>query len=77
MYDFKIKWCPICDQGWVQIVKEKTTGTLFLCCSECETEWSNPEQIFIENGTQDMYGYIEEPTMDEVKKIGWDGFLME
>lgn len=75
MYKYKVKWCPVCNQGWVQIVKEKESGTLFVCCSECETEWSNPEEIQIENGTQCVYGSTEELTMDEVRKIGWEGAL--
>lgn len=75
MYDFKVKWCPICNQGWVQIVKEKETGNLFLCCEECESEWNNPEQILGEKATRDVYGYIEDPTMDEVKEKKWDSYL--
>ena len=41
----KVKWCPVCEQGWVKIVKEINTDTLYLCCSECEAEWSDPDKI--------------------------------
>lgn len=41
----KVKWCPVCEQGWVKIVKEINTDKLYLCCSECEAEWSDPDKI--------------------------------
>lgn len=45
MYENKVKWCPICNQGWVEIVKDISTETLFCCCSECESEWNTPFNI--------------------------------
>ena len=45
MYENKVKWCPICNRGWVEIVKDISTSTLFCCCTECESEWSTPFDI--------------------------------
>lgn len=39
---YKIAWCPICDQGWVEIVKDSKTSQLYAYCTECETEWNDP-----------------------------------
>lgn len=29
-YKNKVAWCPICDQGWVEIYKDKNTKNLFV-----------------------------------------------
>ena len=39
---YKIAWCPLCEQGWVVIVKDKHTSQLYAYCTECETEWNDP-----------------------------------
>ena len=39
---YKIAWCPLCEQGWVVIVKDKQTSQLYAYCTECETEWNDP-----------------------------------
>ena len=49
--DNKVKWCPICNQGWVEIVKEIETNKLFCYCWECESEWDDPARI--EKNTSD------------------------
>lgn len=42
-YKNKVKWCVICDQGWVEILKEAKLNKLILCCSECESTWEHPK----------------------------------
>jgi hypothetical protein len=76
-YEYKIKWCPVCDQGWITIVKEKGSENLFLCCDECETEWTNPLDIDVSNGTNDFFGSIEKPSIEDVQKIGWDKYILK
>jgi len=44
-YKYKVKWCPVCNQGWVEIVKDDLTGEPLLCCDECEAVWNTPEKI--------------------------------
>ena len=43
--NYRVAWCPICNQGWVEIVKNRKSGLLYLCCDECKAEWTNPEEI--------------------------------
>ncbi len=31
---YKVSWCPVCNQGWVETAKEEKTGILFLCCNK-------------------------------------------
>jgi hypothetical protein len=75
-FEYKIKSCPICKQGWVEIVKDQDSKKLFLCCSECETEWLNPEEITSKNGTHDTFGRIETPLPTEIIKKKWESFLI-
>lgn len=72
----KVKWCPVCNQGWVQLVKNNN-DKIYLCCSECETEWEAPEKIEINNGTQGKFGDSIDMSMEEVVNIGWDKYLLE
>ena len=76
MYDHKVKWCPICRQGWAQIFKELNSGRLYVCCDECESEWENPYEITAQNATRDCYGQSTEPTADEIIQEGWDSYIM-
>ncbi len=72
----KIGWCPICNQGWIEIVKEKKTGALFLCCDECGGEWANPDDIG-NRGTRDKFGQVTEPTISEIRAKGWEKYIIE
>lgn len=74
-FEYKVIWCPVCNQGWVEIVKDKETQKLFLCCSECETEWLDPSNIKNDNGTQDNFGQAVNPSIDEIKNKKWDLFM--
>ena len=33
---YKIAWCPLCEQGWVVIVKDKQTSQLYAYCTEIQ-----------------------------------------
>jgi len=68
---YKVIWCPICRQGWVEIVKERKTGMLFLCCDECEAEWTNPDAIDANNGTRFKFGEVIEPTVEDIELMDW------
>ena len=74
-FDFKIGWCRICNQGWLEIVKDKETQKLFICCTECESEWDSPEITNdVKLSTHNKYGMIEMPTYDEIKVYGWEKY---
>jgi len=77
-YKYKVAWCKLCNQGWLEIVKERTTNRLFVCCSECESEWDSPEHIInTDASTQNKYGMIEIPDYEEILKIGWEKYIVE
>lgn len=73
---YKVSWCPVCDQGWVEIVKDKNSGQLFVCCNECETEWEKPEDIHdTKLGTIGKHGMIVKPLLEEIESIKWDKYI--
>ncbi len=37
--------CPACGQGWVLLVRVKSTGVRLLLCEECESTWLAEEDI--------------------------------
>ncbi len=76
-YKNKVAWCEVCDQGWVEVVKELKMGKLFLCCSECETEWIDFKSLKNGGGFQDVFGKCIEASSSEIKEKGWDKFLIK
>lgn len=77
MYEFKVKWCPVCSQGWVQIFKEEHSGELYLCCDECESEWATPLNICPASAKAGVHGKSSDPTWDEVRLAGWNCYVMK
>ncbi len=75
-YEHKVKWCPVCNQGWVEIVRDSAKKQIYLYCNECETEWSNPKEIRDDNGTHDVFQTCEKVTITEVEEKGWQIFLI-
>lgn len=76
-YKNKVKWCQICDQGWVQIFKEKTTQKLVLLCDECFSEWDNPETIIPSNSISSKSNdLIIDPLDEEINEIGWSNYII-
>lgn len=73
---YKIASCPICKQGYLEIVKEEKTGKIFICCDECEIEWETPEEaIGGRNGTRFKFGKVIEPTMNEISILNWQKYI--
>ena len=73
---YKVSRCPVCNQGWIEIVKEKKTGILFLCCDECEAEWENPKEIGVRGkGSRFKFGKSIEPSYDEMVDRGWKNYI--
>jgi hypothetical protein len=74
-YDFKVKWCPVCDQGWVGIVKQLNSIHLLLQCSECASQWDGFEAlqvgIFMEEEVP-----VTKPHTEEIKKCGWENYIL-
>jgi len=75
--DFKVAWCPFCNQGWVEIVKDSGNDDLVLICAECYTTWKEPGNITLDNSIRyEFLGMAETPSLNEIKKIGWENFLL-
>jgi hypothetical protein len=75
-YKYKVKWCPVCDQGWVQIFKEKNTQKLVLLCDECFSEWSTPDTILSSNTiSTSNYDLIVDPLDKEIIELSWSKYI--
>ena len=75
--NFHIAWCPFCNQGWVDIVKDPPNDELFLLCNECDTIWDKPIDIKLCNPNLDKsVNKAETPSTTEVKEVGWDKWLI-
>ena len=73
----QISSCPICRQGMVEIVKECSTGILFLLCDECEAEWDSPEDIGVYGkGSRQKYGRVTAPTECEISDRDWTEYIL-
>lgn len=73
-YQYKVIWCPICDQGWVEIMKDIGNKKLVLSCSECE--WENPEDIVVSYEEEEGCENIGSPTDEEIKRFGWEKYII-
>ncbi|MGE7978342.1 hypothetical protein [Psychrobacillus sp. NPDC093200] len=77
-YENKVAWCPICSQGWIEIVKDTITDELFVLCSECENEWDSPLEITVSNAREEVSeNLVSEPTKEEIIQIKWDKYILE
>ena len=69
--------CPICGQGILEIVKERSSGRLLICCDECEAEWVTPQDALAgKNGSRNQYGETTAAGYDEIVKAGWEPYLI-
>ena len=77
-YGYKVAWCSICNRSWLEIVKEKETGRMFVSCFECGSECDSPQDVyFIEASTQGKNTSAEIPEFSDVVSKGWDGFIVK
>lgn len=68
----------ICKQGLLEIVKDKLTKKIFICCDECEAEWNNPEDALKGiNGTRNKHGEIEYPNIEDILREKWSVSINE
>lgn len=68
--------CYVCSQGWAVIMREISTGTHFVYCNECETEWNDPVDFNKRhNEKRFVYGNAYEPDDEELAAIGWERYV--
>ena len=69
--------CPVCHQGRTLIGREDVTGTLFVICEECESEWASPDDAKMPErsslGRFSKYTVLER---DEVAGHPWSAALV-
>ena len=81
-HQFKVGWCPVCNQDW-QVILKNPDGTLAIVCLECLSRWLHPEDAkehqkvagdFILKKGEELYDYV--PTHQQIIECGWDKFLI-
>ena len=78
MYKYKVSLCYVCNQGWIEIVKEEETNKLFFFCNECESEWENINDVFKKRGSsQDIYGRITVLTENDIVSNNLDKYILK
>jgi hypothetical protein len=78
-YIHKVGWCLICNQGWVEINKDKNSKELFVCCEECEAMWEHPNdirEVDIAKLTFESEIELVQPTNDDILNKGWDKYIL-
>ena len=76
-YDLKVDWCPICDQGWLEISVLVDSGKFILLCGECNSIWESPKNITKENCSNKEYGSVRSPTLAEIEQSGWGNYILK
>ena len=87
-YKYKVAWCPTCDQGWVEIIKEVENNetTFYVECSECSQAWATPDDVNKPGGKYLFVNdhekissppHIEEPTAEEIDSLGWEKYIIK
>jgi formate dehydrogenase maturation protein FdhE len=72
--------CPNCNrQGRLFVMKNLSSGQLYLHCEECESGWNAPEQVgdmaakFL---TLDIEFDAELATWDDIVNAGWEHYAV-
>lgn len=75
---FYIGDCPICRYGRLEIHKDIAVDEYFVMCEECFAEWKNPQDALqnIRGKRTFGKGAIRSATIDEIKILGWDKFVV-
>lgn len=75
---YKVEWCPICDQGWIEIMQEVESNCYFVMCAECMHEWDKPEDIKtkppVDVANRNILHY---PSLEDIKQLGWEQYIIK
>lgn len=76
IYEFKVAWCKICDQGWVTIVKDTVTSHYCVRCEECESLWDHPLHArYVINTKEHNDHLVITPLLEEIEELGWKEYI--
>ena len=73
-YDYKVKWCDVCNQGWVEIVEGKESEMLLLQCSECESQWDGLKEL-LEGKFKLDEELVKKPELKKIIQNGWVEYI--
>jgi hypothetical protein len=70
--------CPVCSQGRRIIARDDATGTLYVVCEECESEWETPaESRSVDAATQGVHGRSTFLDRADLVDHPWKQFLWQ
>ncbi|MCL2671292.1 MAG: hypothetical protein FWF10_04575 [Clostridiales bacterium] len=76
MSKFVMRKCNTC-QGEICFYTENVTNIVYLCCDDCEVEFTTPQDAATFcNGTRNKFGLSRFSTIDEIKKTQWDKYII-
>lgn len=68
-----VGYCPVCGQGRQFVMRDEQTGQLFVCCEDCEAEWSTPEAAKSSSlAARNQHTHASFVTMDELTGHEWE-----
>ena len=74
--DFHVAWCPFCNQGFVNIVKNSNTDELILECDECYSYWLRPDNIQTDNSVPyHKEDKIIDPSLEDIRQNDWEKYI--
>lgn len=66
-----------CSGGGVLVIRQwVNSGNYVIMCDDCEAEWENPnvnEETRLHRNREK--GEIRNPTLEEIKALGWDQYI--
>lgn len=74
-YEYKVEWCYVCDQGWVEIVRHINSHRLLFQCSECMSQWNGIEELKNRKLMKDEV-VVTKPQYEEIMKLGWSKLII-
>lgn len=80
--EFIVGWCPVCDQGWIEIVLHVNEDRLKCECQECMWEWQHPLDIKEGSKKAALSDYwetndeVSDPTYEDIVRHQWEKFLV-
>jgi hypothetical protein len=69
--------CKMCGQGKVVVLRQEGSGTLFVSCEDCESEWLSPEDALVPKNTRrEQVDRATPLERDELLAHEWAKFLV-
>jgi hypothetical protein len=70
-------YCPVCGQGRQLVAREHSTGSLYVLCEDCESEWDSPDDVSdAERAHRDTHGRSSYVTIREMQSHSWSDKIL-